>query len=81
MFEKFIVRKMQLSAVFIFAIILLNFGVGLLLAIAHEQFLALNNQETRSFCKDNCVIYHFKSELETHLVDGASNFYSFEFIN
>jgi UDP-N-acetyl-D-glucosamine/UDP-N-acetyl-D-galactosamine dehydrogenase len=43
---------------------------ALVLAVAHEQFLALNDQETRSFCKENCVIYDVKSVLDNGLVDG-----------
>lgn len=43
---------------------------GLVLAVAHEQFLALNDEETRSFCKENCVIYDVKSVLDASLVDG-----------
>lgn len=43
---------------------------GLVLAVAHEQFLGLSDQETRSFCKDNCVIYDVKSVLDPCLIDG-----------
>jgi UDP-N-acetyl-D-galactosamine dehydrogenase len=43
---------------------------ALVLAVAHEQFLALNDHETRSFCKENCVIYDVKSVLDNGLVDG-----------
>ena len=43
---------------------------GVVLAVAHEQFLALSEQEIRNFGKENCVIYDVKSVLDNHHVDG-----------
>lgn len=43
---------------------------GVVLAVAHEQFLALSEQEIRNFGKENCVIYDVKSVLDNHQVDG-----------
>ena len=43
---------------------------ALVLAVAHEQFLAMSQQEIRSFCKESCVIYDVKSVLDNDLIDG-----------
>lgn len=43
---------------------------AVVLAVAHEQFLALSEQEIRNFGKENCVIYDVKSVLDNHHVDG-----------
>lgn len=43
---------------------------AVVLAVAHEQFLALTEKEIRNFGKENCVIYDVKSVLDNHHVDG-----------
>lgn len=43
---------------------------GLVMAVAHEQFLKMSEKEITGFCKSNCVIYDVKSVLNNEFVDG-----------